>query len=266
MSGPALQPQIDAAKAYEALFVPALFAQYATKVLDAAQVETGQRVLDVACGTGVLAREAYKRVGPYGQVAAVDPIAGMLSVARQLEPAIDWRQGTAESIPFADESFDTVVSQFGLMFFNDKRKAIREMSRVLTNDGRLAVAVWDSLDNIPAYATVDKLLEQTAGDAAADALKAPFVLGDRNELKKIFEDSANSVEVTTQAGTAHFPSIRVMVEADLRGWLPMVGVNLSEDQISHILHEAESLLRAYASADGEVTFDLSAHIITAKKR
>jgi ubiquinone/menaquinone biosynthesis C-methylase UbiE len=266
MSDPTLKPQLDAANAYEQLFVPALFAQWAPKVADAAQIKPGQRVLDVACGTGVLAREAYKRVGPSGNVAGVDPIAGMIELAKQLSPDIEWRQGTAESLPFADGSFEAVVSQFGLMFFRDKVQAIREMIRVLTSGGRLAVAVWDSLDNIPAYAAVDKLLQQTAGDQAADALQAPFVLGDRNELTKLFSKAgAESFEVTTHLGTAHFPSIRIMVEADLRGWLPVVGVNLSEDQISHILNEAEHALRSYAAADGQVTFDSSAHIVTVNK-
>lgn len=71
----------------------------------------------------------------------------MLAVARQLEPAVDWREGFAESLPFPDESFDAVVSQFGLMFFTDRRQALREMLRVLVPGGRLAVAVWDSLEN-----------------------------------------------------------------------------------------------------------------------
>jgi ubiquinone/menaquinone biosynthesis C-methylase UbiE len=266
MSDPTLQPQIEAAHAYEQLFVPALFRQWAPLVADAARIEPGKRVLDVACGTGVLAREVYNRVGPSGHVAGIDPVPGMIAVAKQLAPDIEWRQGTAESLPFPDASFDAVVSQFGLMFFRDKVQAMREMIRVLTGGGRLAVAVWDSLDNIPAYAAVDKLLKQTAGDQAADALEAPFVLGDRNELTKLFSKAgAESFEVTTHSGTAHFPSIRIMVEADLRGWLPVVGVNLSEDQISYILNEAEHALRSYAAADGQVTFDTSAHIVTANK-
>src|SRR5688500_232640 len=115
MSDPTLQPQIDAAKAYEQLFVPALFAQWAPKVLNAARLEAGQRVLDVACGTGVLAREALRRVGSSGHVTGIDAVPGMLAVAKQLAPNIEWRQGTAESLPFADGSFDAVVSQFGLM-------------------------------------------------------------------------------------------------------------------------------------------------------
>jgi SAM-dependent methyltransferase len=266
MDKPTLQAQVDAANAYEALFVPALFGQWAPKVADAAQIQPGERVLDVACGTGILAREVASRIGSAGRVVGVDPSPGMVAVAKQLAPAIEWREAVAESLPFPDQSFDAVVSQFGLMFFTDRRQALREMLRVLTPGGRLAVAVWDSLDNIPAYASEVALLERMAGRQAADALRAPFVLGDRKDLATLFSEAgAVSAQVTTHRGTAQFPGIRTMVEADLRGWLPVMGVILSEDQIDRVLQEARQALSSYATADGEVTFHLSAHLVTAKK-
>jgi SAM-dependent methyltransferase len=266
MNDHALQVQIDAARAYEALFVPALFGQWVSKVADAARIQPGLRVLDVACGTGVLARAVHLRTGPTGYVAGLDPSPGMLAVANEIEPAVDWRQGTAESLPFADRSFGAVVSQFGLMFFVDRQQALREMLRVLVHGGRLAVAVWDSFENIPAYASEVALLERTAGRRAADALRAPFVLGNWKDLAALFSEAGvASPEITTHSGAAQFPSIRTMVEADLRGWLPVMGVNLAEDQIARVLHEAEHVLRPYLTADGRVTFDLSAHLVTAKK-
>ena len=162
MSEPTPQTLIDAANAYEALFVPALFGQWATKVADAAEIQPGQRVLDVACGTGVLAREVNLRTGSTGAVTGIDPSPGMVAVAKQLSRGIEWREGAAESLPFYDGSFDAVVSQFGLMFFMDRRQALREMLRVLAPGGRLVVAVWDSLETMPAYAAEVALLEQTA--------------------------------------------------------------------------------------------------------
>ena len=266
MGEPTLRGQVDAAKAYEALFVPALFGQWAARVADAAQIQPGQRVVDVACGTGILAREIATRVGSAGRVAGVDPSPGMLAVAKQLAPAIEWREGSAESLPFPDQSFDAVVSQFGLMFFTDRRQALREMLRVLTPGGRLAVAVWDSLDNMPAYASEVALLERMAGRQAADALRAPFVLGDRADLTALCSEAGMaSARVTTHRGTAQFPSIRTMVEADLRGWLPVMGVLLSEDEIDRVLREAEQALGSYATAEGGATFQLSAHLVTAEK-
>lgn len=264
MTETALQAQIDAANAYEALMVPALVGEWAPRVADATEIRLGQRVLDVACGTGVLARELLSRVGGAGTVAGLDPSPGMLEVARQRAPTVEWRQGVAESLPYADDAFDVVACQFGLMFFSERRKALAEAFRVLAPSGRLAVAVWDSLHNIPAYAAEVDLVERIAGRPAADPLRAPFVLGDQRVLASLFEDAGvGPVEITTHHGTARFPSIRVMVEADLRGWLPVMGIVLTEAQISHILEEAEHDLGSYVTTDGTVSFGTSAHLVVA---
>lgn len=258
--------QVDAAKAYEALFVPALFAPWAPRVAEAARLRPGQRVLDVACGTGVLAREALARTAPGGAVAGLDPNAGMLAVARALAPAVDWRQGVAESLPFPDGWFDAVVSQFGLMFFDDRAQALREMQRVLRPGGRLAVAVWDALEHVPAYATLVTVLERVAGAEAADALRAPFALGRREGLVALCRAvGAGQADIVTHVGRAHFPSVRAMVEADLRGWLPVRGVVLPEAQIEQIVQEAEHALRPHVGPNGRAVFETRAQVVTATK-
>ena len=267
MTDSADQAQLEAATAYESLFVPALFQQWTARMADAAGIQAGQHVLDVACGTGVLARHVAPRVGANGTVTGLDPSPGMLAVARRHAPDVDWRRGTAESLPFDARSFDAVVSQFGLMFFADRTQAVREMMRVLAPGGRLAVAVWDSLERNPAYAAEVDLLTRVAGRAPADALRAPFMLGDRQVLAKIFEDAGvRPFEVATHAGTARFPSIRVVVEADLRGWLPMVGLPQSEETIDRVLAAADQALGGHVSqVDGGIEFDLSVHIVSAEK-
>ena len=255
MSNSLLQSQIDAAQAYDSLFVPALFGQWTKRVVDASQLLTGQKALDVACGTGVLAQEMASRVGVQGSIVAVDPNPGMLSVARDNAPGINWQESAAENLPFPDQAFDAVLSQFGLMFFQNRAKSIGEMLRVLKHPGRLAVAVWDAIENIPGYAAELALIERLAGSAAAEAVRAPFVLGDRDFLRTLFlEAGAVSVEVTTLRGIARFPSIRTMVEAELRGWLPVMGVELSTELVDNILPEAESALAAYKTADGTILF------------
>ena len=137
------------------------------------------------------------------------------------------------------------------------------MSRVLKPGGKLAVAVWDRLENSDAYPIIVELLERTAGDAAANALRAPFVLGDKDALVALFKGAGvESVDIATAIGTARFPSIKAMVEADLRGWLPVMEVFLREEQIQNILEEAESALAEFATAEGSVVFNSPAHIVT----
>ncbi len=266
MSIQAFEELRAAATAYNELHVPALFQQWAPLVLDAVQARTGDRILDVACGTGVLTREAASRVGSDGLAAGLDPNPGMLAVAMELAPALEWTEGVAEALPYSSESFDAVVSQFGLMFFQNRAAALSEMARVLRPGGRVAVAVWDSLENSEAYPDEVALLQKLAGEAAASALSAPFVMGDKPELTQLMEAAGfKSVEVATHRGTARFPNIRTMVEADLRGWLPVMGVNLNEDQIDSILKEAELALAQFVTTAGTMEFSAPAHVVTGQK-
>lgn len=264
MNAASLNQQIAAARAYEELHVHALFGEWADPVLDAAKVGPGDRVLDVACGTGVLARTARGRVAD-GEVSGLDPSPGMLAVAHGLEPEVAWWLGTAEALPFSDGAFDAVVCQFGLMFFRDRVGAVQEMVRVLRPGGRLAVAVWDALDRSPAYTRAVDLLDRTAGPAAADALRAPFVLGDGPGLLALFREAGvPEPRLETRTGTARFPGIRPMVEADLRGWLPAMGVELPEDRIHAILAEAEAELEEFVHPTGEMRFPAPGHIVSAR--
>lgn len=265
MITPAIEAEVRAARAYEALFVPALFGQFANRLVDAAHLRAGDRVLDVACGSGVLARRAALRTAPGGSVAGLDPDPGMLAVARESAPGIGWRQGAAEAIPFPDEEFDAVVSQFGLMFM-DPQAALREMLRVLRPSGRLVIAVWDSLETMPAYVAEVSLIECLAGSGAADALRAPFVLGNRQRLGELFQGArATSVSIGVVEGVADFPDVRVMVEADLRGWLPVMGVSLTETEIDRILEEAQQALSRHVQPDGRMKFVVRALLVTAQK-
>ncbi len=267
MADPTLVEQIEAAETYEGLYVPALFEQFAIKMIDGAKVETGDRLLDVACGTGVLARYALERVGPSGSVVGLDPGPGMLAVAKRLAPSVDWREGTAESLRFPDGSFDKVMSAFGLMFFTDRAGALREMTRVLAPGGTLTLSTWESLERSEVYPEAVELLERLAGTKAADALRAPFVLGNTEELASLLEGAGlDSVQIETHTGTARFPSVRTLLEADLRGWLPVMGVLLDEETIEQILEEAESVLAEYVTDDGRAVFHAPAHIVTGTRR
>jgi SAM-dependent methyltransferase len=253
----------SAADIYEEFFVPALFAAWSGPVAQAAGIAPGQDVLDVACGTGVLAREAARRVQPGGAVTGLDRNDGMLVVARRKAPEIEWRQGLAEALPFADDRFDAVVSQFGLMFFDDRVSALSEMWRVLKPGGELAVAVWDALERTPGYAAMTALLQRLFGERIADALRAPFVLGDPGALAALAAQAGIQAEVTTRKGTARFPSIEAWVHTDIKGWT--LADMIDEGQYRLLQREAPQALQRFVQPDGAVVFEAPAHILCATK-
>jgi SAM-dependent methyltransferase len=208
----------DAAEVYERCFVPAIFGQWAPRMADAARVASGDHVLDVGCGTGVLARTAADRVSADCQVTGLDRNAGMLAVARRLRPQIDWCQGDATQLPFADASYDVVMSQFALMYFPDRTAALREMVRVLRPQGRLALAVWGPFECATSYVILTQITLRRCGQAGADVLTAPFALGDRNKLVDLFNTAGiHDAVVTLLEGTMTYPAIDVFVETEVKG-------------------------------------------------
>lgn len=262
-ANPTGRPERDPAEIYDELFVPALFAQWGPRVAEAAAVGPGQRVLDVGCGTGVLACAAAELVGPEGQVVGLDPNSQMLAVARRKPGGVVWQPGRAEQLPFDDASFDAVISQFAMMFFESKPTAIAEMLRVLRPRGRLAVAVWDSLERAPGYMALTELLRRLFSADIAGAMRAPFTLGDRRELLRLFRDaSAADAEVRTQTGTVRFESIDAMINTEHACVWTLGGV-LDAQQFAQLREGARDALRAFVRSDGRVQFDCPAHIVTA---
>jgi len=253
----------SAADVYEEFFVPALFAPWSAPVAEAAGIAPGQDVLDVACGTGVLAREAARRVQPGGTVTGLDRNDGMLAVARRKAPGIDWRHGLAEQLPFEDGRFDAVVSQFGLMFFEDRARALAEMWRVLKPGGRLAVAVWDSLERTPGYAAMTALLHELFGEQIAEALRAPYCLGDPRALAALAAQAGIPAQVTTRQDVVRFPSIDAWVRTDVKGWT--LADMIDDRQYQLLQQKAPKALARFVQPDGTVLFDGPAHILYATR-
>jgi ubiquinone/menaquinone biosynthesis C-methylase UbiE len=255
----------SAAEIYEEFFVPALFREWAPRVAAAAGIRPGDRVLDVACGTGVLAREMARRAAPGGEVAGLDRNPGMLAVARRQAPEIAWREGLAEALPYGAGAFDAVVSQFGLMFFEDPTQAIQEMLRVLKPGGRLAVAVWDRLETSPGYAAMAALLQRLFGERTAATLRAQFALGQVAELRALFAEAGMpEVQIATEAGSARFPSIEAWVHTDVKGWT--LADLIDDAQYQQLLGAAQTELKRFTRPDGTVAFVAPAHIVTATRR
>lgn len=252
------QVAATAAEVYESFFLPALFDQWAGPLLDAAKVTNGARVLDVGCGTGIVARNAVSRVGPEGRVVGLDPNEGMLAVARKTSD-VDWVTGAAEDIPFEDNGFDVVVSQFAMMFFDDRRGAVSEMSRVLVPGGRVAIATWASLEETPGYASMTILLDRLFGTEAGDALRAPYNMGDPHVLEELLSAEFEDVEVEMVEGTARFDSIEAWVHTDIRGWTLS---DMSEENYQRLLAAARTELARHVGDDGRVSFPAPALIAT----
>ena len=259
------KPERDPAEIYDELFVPALFSQWGPRVAETAAVGLGQRVLDVGCGTGVLACAVAERVGPQGHVVGLDPNAQMLAVARRKPSGVVWQSGRAETLPFDDASFDAVVSQFALMFVESKSAAVTEMLRVLRPRGRLVVAVWDLLDRAPGYLALTELLRELFGADIAGAMHAPFSLGDRRELLRLFADAgATDAEVQTQPGAVCFASIDAMISTE-EACVWTLGGMLNGQQFARLRQGAQGALQPFVRSDGSVRFNCPAHIVTATK-
>ena len=254
------------ADVYDEQFVPALFRHWGPVLCDAANITSGQRVLDVACGTGALTVSVADRVAPGGAVLGLDANPEMLAVARRKHADIEWHDGRAESLPFADASFDAVVSQFGLMFFDDRVGALREMQRVMRPGGRLAVAVCDALEHSPGYAALAALLERLFGKGVAEAFRAPFVLGDATALRALCVDAdIAEASVIQRQGTVHFSSIDALVSSE-RACAWTLGGLLDDAQFERLRREAQSTFLPFVHAGGRVAFVMPALLICAAKR
>ena len=255
-----------AAEVYDEFFVPALFAEWAPRVADRLNAAPATRALDIACGTGVLARELARRLGP-GAVTGLDCNEGMLAVARRGVEGAEFQRGFAEDLPFEAETFGAVASQFGLMFFSDRARALGEMWRVLAPGGRMAVAVWASLSESPGYAAMAELLRELFGPDIARELEAPFCLGNPGQLVELAQQAGVAgadveLDVEQLRGRARFPTLRDWVHTDIRGWT--LADKINDEQYERLQAAAAERLAVFA-ADGRVEFDIPALVLTATK-
>lgn len=254
----------NAAENYEQHFVPAIFQDWAPRTAGAAEISGGDRVLDVACGTGVVTRQCADLAGAEGSVTGLDLNDAMLVVARRVRPEIDWRQGDAAALPFDEAAFDAVTCQFGLMFMPDRPKALSEMWRVLAPGGRLAVAVFGSTDDNPPYRVLADIGERHAGAEAAAVLRSPFVLGDTEELAGLFAKAGiPDAAISQHTGTEHFGSMDRFMEIEIKG--TPAAEFVSEDAYRAMVADAERELAFCVRPDGRLEFENRAHIVTARK-
>jgi len=255
-----------AAEIYEQHMVPAIFARWAPDLVDAAGVRPGERVLDVACGTGAVTRVLAERVGAGGTVVALDINPGMLAAARVAvpRPNVEWQEGSAVKMPLPDAAFDSVVCQQGLQFFPDRPAALSEMRRVLEPGGRLALACWRSIEHMPGYLALEQALARRIGPEKA-ALP-PFALGDAATLRALVTGAGfRDVKLRVDVKTIRFQSAEHMVMAVVGGAPTMLGAlaEQGEGVVDAIAAEVAEATRIYVDDEGWA-FPAVSHIVTAR--
>jgi ubiquinone/menaquinone biosynthesis C-methylase UbiE len=205
------------AEGYESYMVPTLFRPCAGSLIQAADPRPGERVLDVGCGTGIVARQVAARFGSGASVTGLDLSTNMLAVARAAAEregsTIEWREGNAEQLPFPDSSFDLVLCQFALMFVGNKDAALTEMRRVVSENGRILVSVWQSLDRHPFYEALHEVIKRRLG---MSALQDIFALGRADDLRALaMRAGFREVEIEPFSLTAHFPNPDAFIAGEI---------------------------------------------------
>lgn len=252
---------------YERLLVEPLFRPWAEVLLQRAGLSAGDRVLDIACGTGIVARLAMERLGAGGRVVGVDLSPPMLAVARGIAPAIEWREGNAGELPIgAGEVFDAVLCNQGLQFFPDKSSAVREMKRALAPSGRLALATWRPVEEIPLVQALQVVAERHLGPI----LDHRHSFGDAAPIEALLVDAGfHHVKVETMSRVVRFAEPAVFLRMNATALVGMSAASSTMDDagraeaVSQITQECSQVLPRFADGDG-LAFEISTNMATAR--
>lgn len=252
---------------YEQWLVGPLFQPWANLTLDELHLSPGDRILDIACGTGIVARLARKRLGRANHIVGIDVSSDMLAVARAAAPDIDWREGNVSALPLHDgEQFDVVTCQQGLQFFPDKTAAAAQMRRALTDGGRLGVSTWCSDDDIPFFRKLREVAERRLGPVAD--LRHSF--GNAASLEELlrfagFHDVRSRVMSRTMNFEDGAPLLRLntmaLVGMSARG--KAMGDQERKRIVEDIVSESGPVLQSFAEGSG-IAFELSTNFATAR--
>jgi SAM-dependent methyltransferase len=260
--------QMSFPEMYEHSLVGPLFRPWAEQMVEAMELAAGERVLDIACGTGIVARLAKQRVGDRGRVTGVDASPGMLAVARRIAPAVDWREGDAAALPLGyEEAFDVVFCQQGLQFFPDRPAAVREMHRALVPEGRLAVSTWRPDEEIPLFFALRRVAEGKVGPIQ----DRRHGFGDGALLGALLRDAGfEDVRCRTVTRRIRFDDGTAFLRLNAMALVGMSAASktLGEEQRERIVEEiargSEGALGPYRQGKA-LTFELGANLATARR-
>jgi ubiquinone/menaquinone biosynthesis C-methylase UbiE len=257
----------DAASAYEAQKVPTVFLPLTTLMLDHFEVRPGERVIDVACGTGIVARLVAPKVGASGRVVGVDWSEPMLGIARAAAAGrsdiLEWRQADVTALPFERGAFDVAFCQQGLQFFPDKPAALAEIRRVLDDGGRLALSVWS--EPSPLFVALAGVLAKYIGDEVAERWLAPYSFRD-GEVIGALVTAAGFSHVELQALTIdrRIGPAEVSIPSEIAG--NPAGAHFAKcdpDTRRRIVAEAAAILAPYRT-DAGFTMPQESHLFLAR--
>jgi ubiquinone/menaquinone biosynthesis C-methylase UbiE len=262
------QVQGSAAELYERYLVPAVTLQWAVDLVARVDLRAGDRVLDVACGTGVVARAAAEHGA---RVAGLDLNAAMLAVARSRPSVgpvpIEWYEGSALSLPFDDDQFGVVLCQFGLQFVPDPLLALTEMRRVLALYGRVGVSVFAELERNPVAHALSDALDRHLGEGASAAKRSEHALGDVEAVVSLFREAGfATAQIETVAKTSRYPSVSDYVRFQLQA-TPLATLleryeEPERDRLATLLVDDLRTELAAFDRDGEFAFPQLAHVAT----
>jgi len=261
-----IQTTTSPSEIYEQYMVPAVFSRWAAALLDSVSPQPGERVLDLACGTGVVARMAAPMVQPGGEISGLDFNGAQITTARTMDPSIDWQKGDAAELPFADEEFDLVVCQQGFQFFPDRVQAVKEVRRVLKPGGRVAITSWSSIGGSPGYLAIANALGKTVSASAAGLLDELFAFTTPEEVGRFFaEGGFPDAKVTTPRIDAVFASAEELTRAIAVGSIMRrTQTQFSDETLDLMAAEVAAEMAPYLGDDGLV-FPMEAQMLTAKK-
>jgi ubiquinone/menaquinone biosynthesis C-methylase UbiE len=254
----------NAAENYEQLFVPLISAPLAGALLEYAALRPGERVLDVACGTGEVARRARDRVGPEGRVVGADGHPGMIAVARAVTPAgIEWHEAGAAAMPFGEGAFDVVLCQLGLQFMGDKVSALREMRRVLVPGGRLLVSVVGPTP--PLFRAMAESFERHVGEASGKFVHVVFSFHDPDAIRRVADEAGlREVEVHSHTTTLSLPPAAEFLWQYVHS-TPLAPhfAKLADERRAALERDVVAAWRPFAAGDG-LEMPLDVHTLIAR--